>query len=96
MNKNRYTYSVETKAAAVLEVLAGDKTPQQIGIERGINPKTINGWVQDARQNMGAVFQQEKLQTQQVLQKEIDQLHQKIGQLTVENDFLKKASGKWK
>ncbi len=45
---------------------------------------------------MAAIFKGEIQDPEVALQKEIDMLHKKIGQLAVENDFLKKVSGKWK
>lgn len=92
----RNSYSPELKAEVVLEVLSGLKTIQQIGQERGIHPVSITGWVKEARGKMVAIFKGEIQDPEVALQKEIDTLHKKIGQMTVENDFLKKVSGKWK
>lgn len=92
----RNSYSPELKAEVVLEVLSGLKTIQQIGQERGIHPVSITGWVKEARSKMVAIFKGEIQDPEVALQKEIDTLHKKIGQMTVENDFLKKVSGKWK
>ncbi len=92
----RNSYSPELKAEVVLEVLSGLKTIPQIGQERGIHPVSIASWVKEARSKMVAIFKGEIQDPEVALQKEIDTLHKKIGQITVENDFLKKVSGKWK
>lgn len=92
----RNSYSPELKAEVVLEVLSGLKTIHQIGQERGIHPVSITSWVKEARSKMVAIFKGEIQDPEVALQKEIDTLHKKIGQITVENDFLKKVSGKWK
>lgn len=94
MKKNRYSYSPEFKARLVLEVLSEQKTPLQIAIENDLHVKTLNSWVREARKKLSAIFTGEIQQPEAATQKEIDGLHKKIGQLTVENDFLKKVSGK--
>lgn len=96
MKKSKPHYSPELKAEIVLEVLSGQKSPAQIAIEQDIHVTSINGWVRETRKQLSAIFKGEIQQPEVVLQKEIERLHQKIGQLTVENDFLKKASGRWK
>lgn len=88
MKKNKPHYSPELKAEIVLEVLSGQKSPAQIAIERDIHVTSINGWVRETRKQLSAIFKGEIQQPEVMLQKEIERLHQKIGQLAVENDFL--------
>jgi transposase len=92
----RNSYSPEIRAEVVLEVFSGLKTIQQIAQERGIHPVSLTSWVKEARAKLPAIFKGEVQDPEVALQKEIDTLHKKIGQMTVENDFLKKVSGKWK
>ena len=96
MKKNKPHYSPELKAEIVLEVLSGQKSPAQIAVERDIHVTSINGWVRETRKQLSAIFKGEIQQPEQRQNQEIERLHQKIGQLTVEIDFLKKASGRWK
>jgi transposase-like protein len=96
MKKRQPSYPPELKAEVVLEALSGDKTIAQIGVERGIHQTSINGWIREARAKLPAIFKGEIQEPEVALQKEIDRLHQKIGQQAVENDFLKKAYGRWK
>jgi transposase len=96
MRKNKPHYSPKLKAEVVLEVLSGLKSPAQITIERDIHVTSINGWIRETRKQLSAIFKGEIQQPEQRQQEEIERLHQKIGQLTVEPDFLKKASGRWK
>jgi len=96
MKKRKQSYPADLKAEVVLAVLSGEKTIAQIGIERGIHQTSINGWVREARSKLPAIFKGEIQEPEVALQKEIERLHQKIGQQAVENDFLKKAYGKWK
>ena len=95
MTKPKQNYSPEFKSKLVLEVLAEEKTPLQIAVENGVHFKSLNKWVKEAKLKLPAIFKGEVQEAEVALQKEIDVLHKKIGQLTVENDFLKKASGRW-
>lgn len=95
MKKPKQNYSPEFKSKLVLEALTEEKTPLQIAVENGVHVKSLNKWVADAKQKLPAIFKGEVQEPEVALQKEIDVLHKKIGQLTVENDFLKKASGRW-
>lgn len=88
MKKNKSHYSPELKAEIVLEVLSGQKSPAQIAIERDIHVTSINGWVRETRKQLSAIFKGEIQQPEQRQQEEIERLHQKIGQLTVELDFF--------
>lgn len=96
MPRKKNNYSAELKTEVVLEALEGEKTYQQIGLERGLDPQLIGNWVKQARHDMVGIFKRTIQNPETAYQKEINQLHQKIGQLTIENDFLKKASGKCK
>ncbi len=94
MSKKKASYTPDFKAKLVLEVLAGEKTPLQIASENGVHVKSLNSWVREAQSQLPAIFRGEVQQAEVALQKEIDLLHKKIGQLAVENDFLKKLSGR--
>jgi transposase-like protein len=78
MKKNKPNYSPELKAEIVLEVLSGQKSPAQIAIERDIHVTSINGWVRETRKQLSAIFKGEIQQPEQLLQKEIERLHQKM------------------
>lgn len=91
LEKVQTPHSPELKAEIVLEVIFGLKSLSQIAIERSIHG---NGHQRmgsrSAKANVGHIQDiqwPEKLQEQ-----EIERLHQKIGQLTVENDFLPRGN----
>jgi transposase len=54
----------------------------------------INAWKKQAVEGMATVFSGKPEAADAVHQSEIDQLHAKIGQLVVERDFLRRASGR--
>lgn len=57
-----------------------------------MHPNQIVQWKQQAVKNMAAVF--DKGAGKQASEAELKELHAKIGQLTLENDFLERAFGK--
>ena len=94
MSKKKPGYTPDFKAKVFREILAGEKTPLQISVEYGVHVKTVNAWAREGQAKLPALFKGEVQEAEVALQKEIDQLHKKIGQLAVENDFLKKVSGR--
>ena len=74
MTKRR-NFSDNFKASVALEALRGDKTVQEIAAKR------------QAIEGMAGVFS-DKVKKAENKDGEIKELHAKIGQLAVENDFL--------
>ena len=74
MTKRR-NFSDNFKASVALEALRGDKTVQEIAAKR------------QAIEGMAGVFS-DKVKKVENKDGEIKELHAKIGQLAVENDFL--------
>jgi transposase len=75
------------KAAVALEALRGDKTVQQIAAKRQLHPTQVSTWKRQAIEGLTAVFS-DKSKKAEDKDGEIKDLHAKIGQLAVENDFL--------
>ena len=70
-----------------LEALRGDKTVQEIAAKRELHPTQVNTWKRQAVEGMAEVFS-DKIKKAENKDDEIKDLHAKIGQLAVENDFL--------
>jgi transposase len=83
MTKRR-NFSDQFKAAVALEALRGDKTVQEIAAKRQLHPTQVSTWKRQAIEGMAGVFS-DKVKNKDG---EIKELHAKIGQLAVENDFL--------
>jgi transposase-like protein len=62
-------------------------------VEFGISKATLHNWVTQFKAASSAVFNGNKTfdKTKEKQQKEITNLYTKIGELTVERDFLKKV-----
>jgi len=86
MTKRR-NFSDKFKAAVSLEALRGDKTVQEIAAQRQLHPTQLGTWKRQALDGMAGVFS-DKVKKAENREGEIKELHVKIGQLAVENDFL--------
>jgi transposase-like protein len=91
MKRKRRQHSSAFKAKVGLEAIIGIKTIAQIAREHEVHPMLVTQWKTTLRERMAEVFErggeanvdQEKL---------IAKLHQKIGELSVDLDWLKKKS----
>ena len=93
MNK-RKRYSAAFKAKVALEALSGEKTMSELSAKYGVHPNMIAGWKRKAVEKMVDVFSGKGTGPNPANESQIKDLHAKIGQLTVERDFLSKAFGR--
>ena len=93
MTKRR-NFSDQFKAAVALEALRGDKTVQEIAVKRQLHPTQVSTWKRQAIEGMAGVFS-DKIKKAENKDGEIKELHAKIGQLAVENDFFVRHQGFW-
>lgn len=87
---SRNRHSVQTKVKVVLESLKGEKTTAEITAKYGIHATQINTWKKAVLAIMPEAFSSKKKRQGHDQQALIDELYKQIGQLKVENDFLKK------
>ena len=85
----RKRYSGAFKAQVGLEAMMGIKTTAQIAREHQVHPLLVTQWKKILRERMPEIFERAKPVADDG-EKMIAQLHQKIGQLTVDLDWLKK------
>ena len=89
MKRKRKQYSGAFKAKVGLEAMIGIKTTAQIAREHQVHPLLVTQWKKTLRDRMPELFERGKPEVDES-EKTIAQLHQKIGQLTVDLDWLKK------
>lgn len=89
MTRRRFT--ADFKAKVALEALRGDRTIQEIAAKHQVHPNQVSAWKRQALDGLGAVFSNGSDAVRRDHEAEIDRLHAKIGQLTVERDFLSKG-----
>jgi transposase len=90
----RKKYSAEFKAKVALEAIKGEETMAQLSAKYGVHPNMIAQWKSKAQKGMVEVFSTGKARQEKSHEDEVKELHAKIGQLTVERDFLSKAFGR--
>ncbi len=85
----RRKFSKEFKSKVVLEALKERTTIEELAKKYELQPSQISTWKSHALSNFGNVFQSDASKEKE---KGIDpeKLYAQIGQLKVENDFLKK------
>ena len=88
--KSRRKFSADFKAKVVLEALKERSTVEELARKYELHPTQINTWKKEAVANLAAVFGTGKVDGAADLEKQTEKLYAKIGQLEVENDFLKK------
>ena len=79
------------KAKAALAAIKGDRTLAELGLQFDVHPNQITSWKAQLEEGAADVFG-----SGGVVQPAVDvkSLHAKIGELTLENDFLEGALGK--
>jgi len=95
MSKTKRTrYSAEFKAKVALEAIKAEQTITELGSRYGLHPNLITNWKRQAIENLAETFSAKAERTRTNDDPQIKELHAKIGQLTVERDFLAKAFGR--
>jgi len=94
MAGQRKRYSADFKAKVALEAIRGELTIAQLVAKHGVHQTLIHSWKKQALDGMAGVFSAKADASAPVATAEIGTLHAKIGELVVERDFLRKASGR--
>ena len=84
----RRVFTADFKARVALEALRGDKTIQEIAAKHKVHPNQVSGWKRQAVDGLGEVFSNGADRARGDHESEVHDLHAKIGELTVERDFL--------
>jgi len=85
----RKQHSADFKARVAMAALSGEKTLAELSSEFGVHPRMISTWRQELTKRASELFARgKKAPAVDDVQKVIDDLHRKIGQLQVERDFL--------
>ena len=89
MRRPRRTHSPEFKAKVALAALRGDKSLTELAEQYGIHPVQITDWKNQLAESAGSVFSKGKQPSSG--EEEIKALQAKIGELTMERDFLERG-----
>ena len=91
--KKKNMYNPEFKSKVVLELLSGQHTLNELAERYQISPATLSSWHKQFQEHAADVFQRGATESSRELEAkehEITVLQQKVGQLTIECDWLKK------
>ena len=92
--KTRSRFSAEFKAKVAMEAIRGEQTINELAARYELHPNMITTWKRQAIDNMATVFSGAAERNHKADDDQLRDLHAKIGQLTVERDFLAKAFGR--
>ncbi len=90
----RRNFSAPFKAKVAIEALRGDQTLAELSSRHKVHPNLITKWKRQASEGMVDVFSGKPAGRDSSHEAEVKELHAKIGELTVEKDFLAKAFGR--
>ena len=90
----RKNHAPAFKARGALAALSGEKTVAELSSEFGVHQTLIHKWVKQLKESAVGIFAGEIKTEEARKEKQLQVLHAKIGQLTVERDFLAEAWGK--
>jgi transposase len=89
----RRKFTSEFKAKVAIEAIKGQRTVNELAQEFEVHPNQIAVWKKQLLASAGDVFSRGKDLDSERKVAECDRLYRKVGQLQVENDWLKKKTG---
>ncbi len=93
MRRKRRNHAPGFKAKVALAAVAGEGTLAELAERFDVHPNQVKQWKEQLTTQAPDVFGAGE-DTRNLAEADTVQLHAKIGQLTLENDFLAKALGR--
>ena len=88
--QSRRKFTAEFKSKVVLEALKERSTIEELSKKYEVHPTQINAWKREFLSKAVSVFDDKSDSEQKQNEADTEKLYAQIGQLKVENDFLKK------
>jgi len=94
MTKRRQ-HNPEFKAGVALEAVRGERTVAELASRYSVHPTMINQWKKALIEGASGVFERGRRKEPEVDDATVRELHAKIGELAVANDFLSRKLKPW-
>jgi len=94
MKRSRRNHSPKFKARVALEALRGEATLSQLASRHGVHANQIGTWRKQLLEHAGEVFESGNPAIEDA-EHRIRDLQAKVGELTMERDFLAGALGRF-
>lgn len=91
----RKNHSPEFKAKVALEALKGERTVSELASQFGVHPTMIHSWKRALLEGASGVFERGGKKPPEINEEQVKELHAKIGELAVANDFLSRKLEPW-
>ncbi|WP_371732405.1 IS3 family transposase [Aliiroseovarius sp. xm-v-204] len=88
----RKNHSPEFKAKVALEALKGEQTVAELASRFGVHPTMIHSWKRALLEGASGVFERGGKKAPEIDEEQVKELHAKIGELAVANDFLSRKA----
>ena len=89
--RTRRNHSPDFQAKVALAAIRGDRTVAQLAEQHGVHPSQITTWKEQLQASAANVFGPGGGSAPAAPTVDVKALHAKIGELTLENDFLEGA-----
>ncbi len=89
MRRPRRNHRPQFKARVALAAVKGEKTLAELSSQFDVHPNQITQWKSPLLEQAASVFNGGRSRTEEPV--DLKPLHAKIGELTLENDFLESA-----
>jgi len=86
----RKKFEAGYKAKVAIEAVKGEKTLTELSSEYGVHVNMISRWKQELLKGVAGIFGGKKVKQDNWQEDKMDKLYKSIGELKVENDWLKK------